>query len=95
MMNEVVTKKLLVECLKKSPLTIDFVKADGTNRRILASLRPDDIPSEAGSGNQFANEAEDTVTFWSIDDHGWRRCKMHKINEIWVPLSEVIALGYA
>lgn len=77
------------EMLQSMNCLVEFVKADGTDRKMLCTLQKGVVPSLSdGTGSPFAskkfrNENEDVLVVWDLEasngEGGWRSFRLDRI----------------
>lgn len=60
-----------------------FIKKDGTLRRAVGTLDPEEIPdADTPSGDGGRPAREDQTAYYDVEKHGWRCCKHENIVEV-------------
>jgi len=65
-------KSELIQLLHNSVVDIEFVKKDGTNRKMKATLKPEYLPSVETSGRVARAKSDEVLSVWDTEAEGWR-----------------------
>lgn len=68
-----ILRERIIEKLKENTCRIVFEKVDGSRREVIGTLREDMI-TYVGTGKKTVNT--DIISFWSVDDNGWRSFRL-------------------
>ena len=68
----------IIDLLKSGTVQITFTKTTGEKRTCKATLDPARLPVQEKSQKTRAKNP-DILTFFSVDDNGWRSCKIESI----------------
>lgn len=72
-------KDYLKNLLREQILTIEFVKKDGTVRKMLCTLDADKIPSEKMPKNSGKAQSDDVLAVFDIEKQDWRSFRYESI----------------
>lgn len=75
----------LVYDLKCGAVVLTFVKADGSDRKMLCTLRADMMPEMPNKEDAERPLAEDYQPVWDLEMGAWRAYKPSKVRE-WYPV---------
>jgi len=76
-----VTRQDIIDTLTQAAHMIEFTKVDGSNRRMCATLVPDQLPpqqTQEGVGS-LVNKTKDSVAVWDMDVQGWRSFRLENL----------------
>lgn len=76
-----VTRQDVIDILTQAAHMIEFTKVDGSNRRMCATLVPDQLPpqqTQEGIGS-LVNKRKDSVAVWDIENNGWRSFRLENL----------------
>lgn len=62
--------------LKAGNVTVEFTKADGTQRKMVCTLQESAIPpAEPKKTDRVKKENDDVLAVWDLEAQGWRSFK--------------------
>ena len=71
--------------LRLHNLTISFIKADGSERVMNCTLRPEALPTaEINMTEETAEGSNESVTVWDLDKKAWRRFKPSTVKSVYL-----------
>lgn len=76
------SREKLLDLLRNNVVEVVFTKADGTERRMVCTLREEMIPAEdapKGSG-KAVNEA--IIPVYDVDNVGWRSFRVDSVKKV-------------
>lgn len=78
------TKDELKELLAQEPVSITFVKVDGTLRTMLATTSEDHVPvqQDARTEMRYAKRGDGAYAVWDIESNGWRSFRWSSIQRV-------------
>lgn len=66
--------------LFKNIMTVDFIKKDGTQRKLRCTLRPDLLPPQTDLEEAVSKSPSATsLAVWDLDNDGWRSFRYDSI----------------
>lgn len=70
----------LIGKLKEGEVVVNFTKADGSERRLVCTLKADQLPP-SDPAKKTLNKAvnEDVVSAWDVENEGWRSFRLDSI----------------
>ena len=77
------SREQLLNLLRENVLTIEFVKADGTKRKMQCTLADQYV-----AGYQFATESasrkknDDVISVWDIEANAWRSFRIESVTAV-------------
>ena len=69
----------MIEELKQHTVHIEFEKANGDVRLMLATLNPDIIPSTESTGESTRKPNENVITVWDTEKNDWRAFRLDRL----------------
>jgi hypothetical protein len=72
----VMNRDEMINVLKNGNVDIEFVKANGEYRQMLATLREDLLPATKGTGKAIN---PDVITVLDLDNNEWRAIRVDSI----------------
>jgi hypothetical protein len=71
------------EVLKESIANVVFTKADGSERQMRCTLRPEDLPPLEASKSESSGKKPSTevVAVWDLDAQGWRSFRIDSVKD--------------
>jgi hypothetical protein len=98
--NRTIMRDWVRSLLQKQPITVTFVKADGTDREMLCTLNPEELPavvqtvpvdgivSESKKSRKPAPEADPAVIkVYDLGAQAWRSFRMDRLKKITAELN--------
>jgi len=78
------TRDEIIAQLQAGDVTINFTKADGTEREFVATLKEGVMPvlSAAQDSNAAKKKRDDQIVVWVNEILSWRAVKLDRINSI-------------
>ena len=74
------TREYLKSILVENELTVEFTKADGTKRKLLCTLKADELPKfEIKEGAKPKKVNEDILSVWDLENNGWRSFRIDTV----------------
>lgn len=80
-------REWLREVLQNDAVEVNFTKNDGTERKMLCTLSPDQIPEEKMPKNSGKTKNDDVISVFDIEKSDWRSFRIDSVRSI------VISLG--
>jgi len=83
----------LVEHLKDGVVTLDYTKADGTERRMICTKQMEYVPEEhipSGEHPSPENAEEQLWVVWDIEKNAWRKIYEKNVKPGWKSTSMLI-----
>ena len=68
----------LKEILHSGEVTVTFLKKDGTQRKLVCTLKPEFIPEQASTGAERKSNPE-VQAVWDLENEGWRSFRYDSI----------------
>jgi len=81
-MFEELNRGMMLEDLRRGVVIVDFQKDDGTNREMVCTLDPNELPPESkpkGTGKPTKVNA-DLIKVWDLEKEGWRSFNLSSLN---------------
>lgn len=75
-------KDSLLRQLSVDSLSIEFLKKDGTTRKMLCTLNENMIPKEKAPKNTGRAKNEDVIAVYDLEKQEWRSFRFHSISRI-------------
>lgn len=73
-------KDTIKEKLRAGSVTVEFTKADGTQRKMLCTLLESNIPpAEPKKTDRVKKENDDVLAVWDLEAQGWRSFKFSSL----------------
>lgn len=76
-----ILRQELYNLLKSEVLEVNFIKTDGTKRRLICTLLPGYLPAQQDIEEQIKRKNENIVCAWDIENQGWRSFRIDSIIE--------------
>jgi len=69
--------------LKESVANVEFIKADGSIRKMRCSLRPEDLPPIEASkvDGPTKKQSTEAIAVWDLDAQGWRSFRLDSVKD--------------
>lgn len=69
--------------LRESIANVVFTKADGSERKMRCSLRPEDLPAVEATKSETTTRkvSPDVVSVWDLDSQGWRSFRIDSVKD--------------
>ena len=69
--------------LKESVANVVFTKADGSERKMRCSLRPQDLPAieAAKTDTNPKKQSTEAIAVWDLDAQGWRSFRIDSVKD--------------
>ena len=81
-------RKWLVGMLQVSPVTVTFLKKDGSERVMNCTLQPNLLPKvEIVEGKESRKKTEDVVAVYDLDAQGWRSFTLKNVTKVQLEIS--------
>lgn len=68
--------------LKYGPVTVTFLKKDGTERNMLCTLKPEEVPSYEKKTDRVKAVNEDICSVFDIEKQEWRSFRFDSVTQI-------------
>lgn len=68
--------------LRSEEVTILFTKKDGTERKMLCTLKEDKIPQEFAPKTENRAKSEDALAVFDLEKNSWRSFRFDSIKEV-------------
>lgn len=68
--------------LKFGPVTVTFLKKDGTERKMLCTLKPEDVSTYEKKTDRVKTISEDTCSVFDIEKQEWRSFRFDSVTQI-------------
>lgn len=68
--------------LRREEVTILFTKKDGTERKMLCTLKEDKIPQEFAPKTENRAKSEDALAVFDLEKNSWRSFRFDSIKEV-------------
>lgn len=75
-------RKWLKDHLKYGPLTVTFLKKDGSERKMLCTLKTEDVPSYEKKTERVKAVNEETCSVFDIEKQEWRSFRFDSVTQI-------------
>jgi uncharacterized protein YdaT len=75
-------KDWLKGILRSEEVTILFTKKDGTERKMLCTLKEDKIPQEFAPKTENREKSEDAIAVFDLEKNSWRSFRFDSIKEV-------------
>lgn len=75
----------LESLLKEFNLLITFTKVDGTERKMLCTLKESSIPEKSEVASRKITTNPDVLRVWDIENNGWRSFRAASVTEAVIP----------
>ena len=75
-------KNVLRECL----VAVEFVKKDGTTRKMICTLLQDKIPSEKSPKNSGKAESKESLAVFDVEKQDWRSFRYDSVTSVHFPV---------
>jgi hypothetical protein len=77
------TRDELKEMLRDGAWTVTFTKTDGTERKMLCTLKAELIPQEEVEGTKRVHKVnEEVLPVWDLEKDAWRSFRVDSVKEI-------------
>lgn len=87
--NKAVMRDWVKDLLQKGPVTVIFTKADGTDREMLCTLDPEQLPPVAAPVDGIVKEAkerkkpdEHSLRVFDLDKKEWRSFRFERLQKV-------------
>jgi hypothetical protein len=94
--NRTIMRDWVRSLLQKQPITVTFVKADGTDREMLCTLNPEELPAiavQTGSVDGIVSESKKlrkdpkepdpaVIKVYDLEAKSWRSFRMDRLKKI-------------
>lgn len=83
-------KNFLVSILTETPgkATVVFTKSDGTERKLLCTLKDEYIQEYKKKTDRVRQENADVMSVWDLENNGWRSFRIDSVKEIQFSMTE-------
>jgi hypothetical protein len=79
----------LTGMLKISPVTVTFVKSDGTERVMKCTLQPESLPPvEVKEGKTEKKKSDSVISAYDLEAKGWRSFTVRKVKHVSLTIGE-------
>ena len=78
----------LVSVLKRNVVDVNFIKTDGTQRKMKCTLKEDFLPEEPETTNKKAVNLA-VIPVWDLDKEAWRSFRVDSVTSIHVDQYEM------
>lgn len=72
-------KDWLISHLKYGPVTVTFLKKDGTERVLNCTLKEGTVPQYEKKTDRVKAKSEETLSVWDLDKNEWRSFRWDSI----------------
>lgn len=80
-------KKWLKSVLQSEEVSILFTKKDGTERKMLCTLKENKIPQEFSTKSENRAKSEDALAVFDLEKNAWRSFRFDSIKEVRFPVT--------
>ena len=87
--NKAIIRDWIKSLLQKQPITVTFTKADGTDREMLCTLRPEDLPLVSMPIDGIVKESkqrkkpdEHSLRVFDLEKKEWRSFRFDRLKKI-------------
>ena len=92
--NKAIIRDWVKSLLQKSPITVTFTKADGTDREMLCTLRPEDLPPVSMPIDGIVKESkqrkkpdEHSLRVFDLEKKEWRSFRFDRLKKVTAELN--------
>jgi hypothetical protein len=68
--------------LRSEKVTITFTKKDGTERKMICTLKEDKIPGEKAPKNTRKAQSEDAIAVFDLEKSDWRSFRFDSVKKV-------------
>jgi hypothetical protein len=68
--------------LRSEKVTVTFTKKDGTERKLICTLKEDKIPSEKTPKNTGKAKSEDSIAVFDLEKSDWRSFRFDSVKKV-------------
>lgn len=81
-MQDMSTRELILNAIKKSDVTVLFTKKDGTDREMLCTLAESLIPSDKRPKTENTKFSDEALRVFDLDKQEWRSFRWDSIKTV-------------
>jgi hypothetical protein len=74
--------------LRNEKVTVTFTKKDGSERKLICTLKEDKIPSEKAPKNTGQAKSEDSIAVFDLEKIDWRSFRFDSVKKVEFTLGE-------
>ncbi len=74
--------------LRSEKVTVLFTKKDGTERKLICTLKEDKIPSEKVPKNTGKAKSEDSIAVFDLEKSDWRSFRFDSVKKVEFSIGE-------
>jgi hypothetical protein len=83
-MKNSLNKDEVLDLLRKTVVTVNFMKSDGTLRDMICTLLPEHIPADQKPKDSGYVWPEDVIRVFDIEKGAWRSFRLDSVNSVTV-----------
>lgn len=74
--------------LRSEKVTVFFTKKDGTERKLICTLKEDKIPNEKSPKNSGKAKSEDSIAVFDLEKSDWRSFRFDSVKKVEFSIGE-------